>query len=107
MTIRKSLTTAVLALCTTVAVPAMAQTSSSNRSNTQQNSQSQQAGKQVAKAQADVNKLQADLGKLRAKVRGQVLQKPEWATVVNEKKTAEAALEQARKTALNNVKNKP
>jgi chromosome segregation ATPase len=105
MTFRKSLSTAVLALCTAVAVPAMGQTSSTNR-NTQQNSQSQQAGKQVAKAQADVNKLQADLSKLRAKVRVQVLQKPEWATVVNEKKAAEATLDQARKVALNTVKNK-
>jgi len=84
----------------------MAQTSSSNRS-AQQNSQSQMAGKQVAKAQADVNKIQSDMNKIRAKVRAQVLQKPEWASVVNEKKAAEAALEAARKNALNAVKNKP
>jgi len=107
MTFRKSLTTAVLALSTAVAVPAMAQTnSSSNRSN-QQNSPSATAGKQVAKAQADVNKLQTDLNKIQAKVRAQILQKPEWATVVNERKAAEAALETARKNALMAAKNKP
>jgi len=83
----------------------MGQTSSTNK--TQQNSQSQTAGKQVAKDQADVNKLQADLAKIRAKVRAQVLQKPEWAQVVSEKKAAEATLEQARKNALMSVKSKP
>jgi len=103
MTIRKSLSTAVLALSLT-AVPALAQTSPP-RSNT--NSQSQTAGKAVAKAQIDVNKIQADLNKIRAKVRAQVLQKPEWAQVTNEKKVAEAALEAARKNALNGVHNKP
>jgi hypothetical protein len=107
MTIRKSLSTAVLALCTVVAVPAMGQTSSSRSNTNTQNSQSQQAGKAVAKAQADVNKLQTDLNKIRAKVHAQVLQKPEWAQVVNERKAAETALDVARKSALNGVHNKP
>jgi hypothetical protein len=106
MTIRRSLSTAVLGLCTVVAVPAMGQQSSSTARNNQ-NTQSQTAGKQVAKAQADVNKLLTDLNKLRAKVRVQVLAKPEWAQVMNSKKAAEATVDAARKNALSGLRNKP
>ena len=108
MMIRKSLSTAVLALCTVVAVPAFGQASgSSSNRNSAANSAAQTAGKAVAKAQADVNKLQGELNKSRAKVRAQVLQKPEWATVMNEKKTAETGLATARNAALNTLRNKP
>lgn len=105
MTIRKSLSTAVLALCTVVAVPAMGQSSSTSKTN--QNTQSQTAGKAVGKAQADVNKLQTDLNKIRTKVRVQVLAKPEWAQIVNAKKAAEATLDTTRKAALGALRNKP
>jgi len=78
MTIRQSLSTAVLTLCTVVAVPAMGQTNSSSRAN--QNSQSQTLGKAVSKAQADLNKLQTEANKIRARVRTQVLAKRRMGT---------------------------
>jgi hypothetical protein len=83
----------------------MGQTSSASKLN--QNSQSASAGKAVTKAQTDVNKLQTELAKSRARVRAQVLGKPEWAQVMTEKKAAETAVEAARRTALTALRNKP
>ena len=45
--------------------------------------------------------------KVRAKVRAQILAKPEWAQVMTEKKTAETNLDGARKNALATLRNKP
>jgi hypothetical protein len=83
----------------------MGQTNSSSRAN--QNSQSQTLGKAVSKAQADLNKLQTEANKIRARVRTQVLAKPEWAQVMAEKKAAETTVEGARKATMASLKNKP
>lgn len=109
MTIRKSVSTAVLtfAFCGLAAVPAFGQTSSGRSNTSSSNSQSAQAGKAVGKAQADLNKLQAETTKITARVRAQILAKPEWAQVVAGKRSAEAAADTARKAALVTVHNKP
>src|SRR4051794_1270158 len=101
MTIRKSISTAVLSLafCGIAAVPAFGQAAGARSGANNANSQSAQAGKAVSKAQADVNKLQSDLSKISARVRAQILGKPEWAQVVAAKKTAEASADAARKAA--------
>ena len=104
MTTRLSLAVAVLAIGA-AALPASAQRNSSNLN--QQNSASQQAGKQVHDAQLAVTKIQMDEAKIRNRVRNELMAKPEWASVLANKRKAEAVLEQARKNALASVQNKP
>jgi len=109
MTIRKSLTTAALALALGgfAAAPTFAQSSAVRSGASTTNTQSQQAGKAVNKAQADLNKLQQDINKITTRVRTQLLAKPEWSQVVAAKHTAETSADAARKAALVTVHNKP
>jgi hypothetical protein len=95
MTFRRSLSIAALSLAVIAAVPAMGQTAVST-----QNSASATAGKAVNKARADMNKVQGDMARIRAKLRNDIMTKPEWATVVAAKKAAETNVEAARRTAL-------
>jgi hypothetical protein len=105
MTIPNSLAVAVFALCTVAVIPAMAQSTSMRSGVNQSNSASATAGKAVSKAQAELGRLQTDLGKIKARVRSQILAKPEWAQVTADRKSAETALDSVRKSALDALHN--
>jgi hypothetical protein len=105
MTIRRLFVISFAAL-SLAAVPSFAQMSSSSSSTNTQNAATAQAGKAVAKAQADVNKIQSDMVKIHARIRAQMLAKPEWSAVVNARKQAEQNLDQVKKTVLATIRNK-
>jgi hypothetical protein len=104
MMFRRSFAVAVLTLAVAAAVPAMGQVSGSS-SNTPV-SASAAAGKAVNKARADISKLQGDMAHIRAKVRNDIMAKPEWASVVAAKKAAETNVEAARRTTLATLRSK-
>src|SRR5207237_1356348 len=67
---------------------------------TAQPSASATAGKAVNKARAEINKMQGDMARIRAKLRNDIMSKPEWGSVVAAKKAAETNVESARRTTL-------
>jgi len=104
MMFRRSFAVAALSLAVTAAVPAMGQVSGSSANAAP--SASQQAGKTVNKIRGDISKMQGDMARIRAKVRNEIMVKPEWASVVAAKKAAETNVEAARRTALATLRTK-
>lgn len=99
MTYRRSIAVAALTFAVAAAVPVMGQTAGSSSSSAQ-NSAALQAGKAVNKIRADINKLTSDMGRIRAKVKNDIMTKPEWASVMAAKKAAETNVEGARRATL-------
>lgn len=109
MIARKTLACAVLALGSLVAVPALGQyrTPSGTGGSTGQPSATAQAGKQLNQARQDQAKVEQLMAKAKARVRSQLLNRPEFASANAEYTRAKAALELARKQAINSLRNKP
>jgi len=80
--------------------------SSSSRDNNQ-NSASVQASKQVTLIKQDIQKLQLQQNKIRAKLRAQLLAKPEWASINAEVAKAKAAYDAAVKPAMARLRARP
>lgn len=105
MTNRRSFSISFAILCSLLIVPTFGQMSSTT-SNNSQNAATANASKAVAKAQGDVNKIQSDMAKIQARIRAQILAKPEWAAVVNAKKQAEQNLDTVKRSTLASIRNK-
>jgi len=105
MTFRRSLSVLALAIAAAVAVPAMGQSSGSS-STSAQNSQSMQAGKQVNQTRQEIQKTQVEMMRIRAKVKTDLMSKPEWASVVAAKKAAETNVDAAKRVVLTALRNK-
>ena len=102
MMFRRSFAVAALTFAIGAAVPALGQVSSANTPP----SASATAGKAVNKIRNDMSKLQGDMARIRAKLRNDIMAKPEWAAVVAAKKAAETNAEAARRTILATLRTK-